>query len=341
MDFSRQSSSEPSPLASQKLNPMQQAALATVLATIFLIFVGGLVRASGAGLGCPDWPRCWGHWWPPSEVSQIDATRYDLTLFNPVKMWTEYVNRLIGVTIGLFVLTTAALSWGYRKTRPVVFYGSLGSVALVVFEGWLGGMVVRSGLKPGMVTLHMFAAVVLVCLLLYVTFRATEERWTTELPEALRGRLLWVGLLLLGCTLVQVVIGSQVREALTHVAETLSLPRSEWIDEIGWLDHVHRSFSWVILLAGVYLAWIVFRRETPPLLRKLCFGTLAIMLAQIFFGVLLVYGGMPWPMQLLHTGTSAVLVCAECLLLLQLRNPRKNPLATTPPLSADHPAFSP
>jgi heme A synthase len=97
----------------------------------------------------------------------------------------------------------------------------------------------------------------------------------------------------------------------------------------------------VILLAGVYLAWIVFRRETPPLLRKLCFGTLAIILAQIFFGVLLVYGGMPWPMQLLHTGTSAVLVCAECLLLLQLRNPRKNPLATPPPLSADHPAFSP
>ena len=341
MGFSRQNSSESSPLAPQKFNPFQRAAIATVLATIFLIFVGGLVRASGAGLGCPDWPHCWGHWWPPSDVSQIDPTRYDLALFNPVKMWTEYVNRLIGVTIGLFVLVTAALSWNYRKTCPVVFYGSLGSVALVLFEGWLGGMVVRSGLKPGMVTLHLFAAMVLVSLLLYVTFQATEERWSAELPEALRTRLLRVGILLFGCTLVQIVIGSQVREALAHVAETLSLPRAQWIDEVGWLDHVHRSFSWVILLAGVYLAWIVFRRKTPPLLRKLCFGTLAIMLAQIFFGVLLVYGGMPWPMQLLHTGTSAVLVCAECLLLLQLRNPRKNPLATTPPLSADHPAFSP
>ena len=337
----RQNFSGPSPLASQTLNPFQRAALATVLATIFLIFVGGLVRASGAGLGCPDWPRCWGHWWPPSEVSQIDDTRYDLALFNPVKMWTEYVNRLIGVTIGLFVLTTAVLSWSYRKTRPLVFYGSLGSVALVLFEGWLGGMVVRSGLKPGMVTLHMFAAIVLVSLLLYVTFQATEEHWTAKLPEALRTRLLKAGILLFGGTLVQIVVGSQVREALAHVAEIPSLPRAQWIDKVGWLDHVHRSFSWVILFAGVYLAWVVFWQETPPLLRKLCFGTLTIILTQILFGVVLVYGEVPWPMQLLHTGTSAVLVCAECLLLLQLRNPRKNPLATTPPLSADHPAFSP
>jgi len=327
MSSLRQNSFGASPPIPQKLNPFQRAATATVLATIFLIFVGGLVRASGAGLGCPDWPRCWGHWWPPSDVSEIDALRYDLALFNPVKMWTEYINRLIGVTIGLFVLTTAALSWGYRKTRPVVFYGSLGSVGLVLFEGWLGGMVVRSGLKPGMVTLHMFAAVVLVSLLLYVTFRATEERWVTELPEHLRRRLLWVAVLLFGGTLAQIVIGSQVREALAHVAETLALPRTAWIDEIGWLDHVHRSFSWVILLAGAYFAWVVFRQDTPPLLRKLCLGTLAIMLAQILFGIVLVYGGMPWPMQLLHTGTSAVLVCAECLLLLQLRSPKKKPLA--------------
>ena len=73
---------------SMKLNAFQKTAIGTVFATIFLIFIGGLVRASGAGLGCPDWPRCFGTWVPPTNLSDLPP-QFDPNQFNVVKTWTE------------------------------------------------------------------------------------------------------------------------------------------------------------------------------------------------------------------------------------------------------------
>ncbi|MDA0748585.1 MAG: COX15/CtaA family protein, partial [bacterium] len=152
------------------MNAFQKTAITTVIAVLILIAVGSLVRVSGAGLGCPDWPRCWGCWLPPSGPGEIDPAYLaerglDIKDFNPVKMWIEYTNRMVGVTIGLLVFATFLRALPYRKTRPEIFWGSLAAVLLVGFEGWLGGQVVRSGLKPGMITLHMVGAVVLLCVL--------------------------------------------------------------------------------------------------------------------------------------------------------------------------------
>src|SRR5262245_59139243 len=69
----------------------QRLALWTTATTYFLILVGGLVRASGAGLGCPDWPRCFGAWVPPASAAELPP-QFDASLFNPTLMWTEYLN---------------------------------------------------------------------------------------------------------------------------------------------------------------------------------------------------------------------------------------------------------
>src|SRR5690625_6952131 len=78
-----------------KLNLFQKSAIITVISTVGVILMGSLVRASGAGLGCPDWPRCFGMWIPPMTAAELPP-QYDATLFNPLHTWLEYINRLTG-----------------------------------------------------------------------------------------------------------------------------------------------------------------------------------------------------------------------------------------------------
>ncbi|MBE0437342.1 MAG: COX15/CtaA family protein, partial [Methylomicrobium sp.] len=128
----------------------------TIFAVYFLILVGGIVRASGAGMGCPDWPTCFGKLIPPTDVSQLPpdyktiyAERgYQNTDFNPVKTWTEYLNRLTGASIGILILLTAWSSRIYLKSDKTVFYLCLAVVFIVGFQAWLGSVVVASNLKP-------------------------------------------------------------------------------------------------------------------------------------------------------------------------------------------------
>ena len=96
----------------------------TVAAVYFLILVGGFVRASGSGMGCPDWPQCFGSWIPPLNESQLPAdyqeiygASYGDTRFNPVKTWIEYVNRLVGVAIGILIIVTFLSSLSLARAR--------------------------------------------------------------------------------------------------------------------------------------------------------------------------------------------------------------------------------
>src|SRR5919109_1152360 len=91
------------------LSSFQRLALWTTATTYFLILVGGLVRASGAGLGCPDWPRCFGSWIPPLSAAELPPA-FDRAQFNPVLMWTEYLNRLLGVSVGIFIFATLVVA---------------------------------------------------------------------------------------------------------------------------------------------------------------------------------------------------------------------------------------
>ena len=104
------------------MNFFQKTALAALLATIFLIYVGAIVRATGSGLGCPDWPKCWGELIPPTSLDQVDFDKLNIEKFqkknpsitrerlaaefNPVHVWVEFINRLVSLPVGLFTLST-------------------------------------------------------------------------------------------------------------------------------------------------------------------------------------------------------------------------------------------
>jgi cytochrome c oxidase assembly protein subunit 15 len=300
------------------MNIFQKTALAALLATILLIFVGAIVRVSGSGLGCPDWPRCWGALWPPSSVEEVDFEKIDLEKFrrkdaditieklkaefNPVHVWVEYINRLTSFPVGLFSLATFFLGLGFRKRRPSVFVGSLLAFLLVATNAALGAMVVRSGLKPGIITLHMALAMILLCVLVFVIHRGGEVRPKVYLPG---GRSIWwIVLILFALSVGEGVMGSQVRELTDRLAlENKDIPRAAWHEtlESSTAYLVHRSFSWVISgqMAGACR-------------RAICI----IVLAQMGLGILMSHVTVHPVVQVLHIGLSALLVIALFWLLL-------------------------
>ena len=305
------------------MNAFQKTAITTLIAILLLIGVGSLVRVSGAGLGCPDWPRCWGCWFPPSSIDNIDRAYLaerglNIEDFNPIKMWIEYINRLIGMIIGLLVIATFLRAIPYRKTHPAIFYGSLIAVFLVGFEGWLGGQVVQSGLKPGMITLHMAGAMVLLCLLLYVTFRAVDIRLPVTLPTPKVLARLSALLFIIVC--LQMLLGTQVREAIDpYIKNSEGVARSAWIANIGLMDHIHRSFTWVVIAVATYLVYIIRKNAIGGLLKVSSYLAFALILFQAATGIALAYGGLPRVFQVLHLVTAALLICAVYTLWLTLR----------------------
>ncbi len=120
--------------------------LITIIATLVVILAGGVVRSTGSGMGCPDWPKCFDRWVPPTNVSELPPNYneiykhrgYESTEFNAVKTWTEYVNRLLGALTGLLMILTAYSSVSLYKENKRVFWISVLSVLLVGFQGWLG-----------------------------------------------------------------------------------------------------------------------------------------------------------------------------------------------------------
>lgn len=298
------------------LNAYQKTALVTIAATFFLIMVGGLVRAAGAGLGCPDWPHCFGSWIPPTSADQLVGTKWDPAKFNVYQTWLEYINRLIGVTIGLLIILTAVRSIHYRKSKPLVFYGSIFAVLLVAFQGWLGGVVVKSELEAWIITAHMLTAMALVCLLIFLTYLASMEQLAITLPKTIRTEYLALAYVLLVVLIVQLALGTQVREGIDIAMASAPDSRSEWLATVGTVHEVHRSFSWIVLIVAAALMARAIKLDPPFPIRTLPKAIFVLVIAQILFGIGLAYLALPPPLQVLHLLFANLLIASTFVLIL-------------------------
>jgi cytochrome c oxidase assembly protein subunit 15 len=294
----------------QAASHFRRLGIVTIFAVYLVILAGGIVRASGAGMGCPDWPTCFGQWVPPTDESQLPANYhqiyaergYENTQFNPVKTWTEYSNRLVGVTTGFLILLTVWSSRIYLKSDKTIFYLALGTLFLVGFQGWLGSAVVASNLKPLMITLHMLLALFIVALLIYTIARSQRETLAqidiTLLPEKFKTVLVAAMIM----TLLQVAMGTQVREAVDFISHNHAyIERQYWRDDFPIIFYIHRSFSSIILFTNLWLAWKIFRSvdKTSLLLRiGLCLSALVV--TAILAGISLDRLGMPPVAQPIH-----------------------------------------
>jgi len=282
-------------IAEPKLTALRLArsvsGIALVL-TFIVILAGSIVRMTGSGMGCPDWPKCFGYLVPPTSLAQVmhdESVSYesgqmvlvndtlwvaehhiqpglwhrdewkkyphhDYAIFNPFHTWVEYINRLVTVLYGIPVLLLLPLSWViFRKTRnrAPLLAAALINVT-VLYEAWLGKMVVEGVLEKGSVTLHMAGSLALIGLLTWYRFVLLAKPKSDEhYSNPMKGVMVLIWLL----SLLQIFMGAQVREATDDIA-MIQADRSVWMEMMPTVFLIHRSMSWLLLLvavgAGVY-----------------------------------------------------------------------------------------
>ena len=116
--------------------------LVSTVLTYILIFIGGMVRVAGAGMGCPDWPKCFGRWIPPTSLDQL-PNYIDPAKFNIVLAWIEYGNRLFGALVGLSISITLYLGLKYCSHLSRIKWPLISAFCLTLFQGWLGSVLVK------------------------------------------------------------------------------------------------------------------------------------------------------------------------------------------------------
>ncbi|MGY3088794.1 cytochrome c oxidase assembly protein subunit 15 [Hymenobacter sp. UYAg731] len=353
----------------------------TVVSVYLLILVGGIVRSTGSGMGCPDWPKCFGSWVPPTEASQLPAnykeiytaqrvaknqklartlqqmgfaqvagsifahpTQYIETDFNPVKTWIEYVNRLLGALIGVFVFLTVVFALPYWRRDRTVFWLAFASFLLTGVQGYLGSLVVSTNLLPVMVTVHMALALVIVALLLYAVDRAKsgmvqtvegafatgaemDKPLTMQRPAATLQMWIWAALLL---TFWQIVLGTQVREQVDIVSAAAGyVGRETWVSKLGSVFSIHRTMSAAVLLLNVYVGYELWQ-SAQQRLRNLVTATLALIGLEIIAGFVLALFALPAIVQPVHLTLATVLFGVQFLALLAVARARKSPETIAP-----------
>lgn len=318
----------------QSLSRYRRVALITLAAVYFLILVGASVRASGAGMGCPDWPTCFGQWIPPTNESQLPSNYQEIyaelgyadTRFNVVKTWTEYTNRLVGVTIGILIFLTALYSWPLRQVNHLIFNASAAAFLMVGFQGWLGAKVVSSNLQPGMITIHMLVALAIVGTLMYALAEARKGIMATQPIVGIDPRFEKWLYIVLAMTILQVAMGTQVREMTDFIREAQGEElRSSWIEAMPWFFFVHRSFSALVLFANLWLARLLVNSlGWQHILTRLTFGMIAIICLAVLTGATLGHLGMPAFVQPTHLLAASLLFGLQFMIWMSYRHSKSS-----------------
>lgn len=265
----------------------------TIIFLFLVIIAGGVVRSTGSGMGCPDWPKCFNRIIPPTHVSQLpegyeqqyiegrekknqrfaniveffgsketaDKIRHDESIlvheeFNAAKTWTEYINRLVGVIVGFALLFSAIFSFTYIKSKPSIFLWSVLNVFVVVLQAWLGSIVVSTNLMPWIITVHMLLALLIVAISIYTFYVATTLRNKKILVNSSSKGLKALAFVSLILTVVQVVYGTEIREVVDHL-NAEGVARSNWIASMGTEYDIHRVLAYVLLVVTLVFFFLV------------------------------------------------------------------------------------
>ncbi len=308
----------------------------TLIAVYLVILAGGIVRASGAGMGCPDWPKCFGQWIPPTSESQLPADYHQIyagrgyadTSFNAVKTWTEYGNRLIGASTGLLVFLTLLASRHYRKSDPAVFNLSLAVFALIGFQAWLGARVVANHLNPWVITAHMLMAFTIVILLIYAIARSQKGELASIDVSRLPARFKTVLQVALGLSLLQIAMGTQIRQAMDPLIFQQLVhgdggDRSLWRESFPIIFYIHRSFSSIILFTNLWLVWKIYCTiDRASLLFRFALVLAGLVVTAILTGVSLDRLGFPAVVQPVHLLMANLIFGTQFFVLLVYRYAR-------------------
>ncbi|HYK77792.1 MAG TPA: COX15/CtaA family protein [Daejeonella sp.] len=331
--------------------------LITIITLFVLILAGGVVRSSGSGMGCPDWPKCFDKYIPPTNASELPANyrekyvekrvaknqrfahmldvlgygkmaeriRNDESIlkaeeFNALNTWIEYINRLVGVVFGFLLIACFIYSFTYFRLSKSIFFLSLLNLFLVGFQGWLGSIVVSTNLMPWLITLHMLLAIAIlaICIATYFKARILRDRHLlTSTPTKYVKIWAMVAMLL---TVVQILLGTTVREQVDALAVAMNnLNRSEWVSNLGITFDIHRDLAILVLIVNIVLFVMVRARYVMKGHQfKYVLAVLILIGLQILSGIILSYLALPPVAQTTHLVLACILFGAQYYLMLLL-----------------------
>jgi len=334
----------------------------TLIALYALILIGGLVRATGSGMGCPDWPKCFGKLVPPTSVEQLpenyleqyvakrkvknerianfmaaigfpevhdqivaEAAVYKGEEFNAVKTWIEYINRLAGALIGLFVALAFVFSFRIGKQYPGVVAASGLALLLTFIQAFLGSIVVSTNLIPATITMHMLFSLLMVGALVYCIVKVRAHQFAGAFNHRAITNVVWFNLVF---GLIQIVLGTQVREDVdvlkANPVETYTL-----IERLLVMSHnleLHRLLSFGVVISTIVLYIKFSAIQSHSIVKFAVKLTVWIVVMSMFTGILLYSFNIPAFAQPIHLTLGTLLSGAHLLILMVIwHSPKELP----------------
>ncbi len=302
------------------MSNIKRWALATFILCFLVIIAGGVVRTTQSGMGCPDWPKCFGKWIPPTNASELPADfekylrKQDIDhTFNALHTWIEYINRLLGVLLGFFGLVQFAMLFFKRKEFNKPYKLAIAFLVTVILTGLFGAIVVKLNLAHASISVHLLFAIILVQIQLALLLSLNKKLLTIHVNNKVR-QSLFIFLILLFC---QTVLGTMVRMYVDDVSKTLHYEQREtWLAATPVAFLIHRSFSWLILAGALFLAWHC--RNMQAIKNKI-FVLASIILLSMITGIVLFYANMPAAAQPVHLLLAALALTQTVAVLLQIK----------------------
>jgi len=329
------------------------------LISVYVIFLAGsVVRMTGSGMGCPDWPKCFGYYIPPTSEAQITwqpntdykkgmiiikdetlyvaqkdvktyltfatnnwkkYTKHSYAKFNKYHTWTEYINRLSSAVAGIFFVFLVLSAGKYWKERKEITILAFLSFFLMLVEAWMGKVVIDSNLKPTIITIHMIGGLLIIALLLRLRFIVSEPNMSAQDIKPHKYHSLFSKLLILSA------IFSLIQIAMgTQVRQFID----EQVKEFGFdnksLSLLNPSFkfyfhrSFTIAIVLVNL-WMFYLNQLKNLGYKLVNWIVFLIFLETITGMLMYYAEIPMGTQAIHLLAGAILFGLQFYLWLQSR----------------------
>ena len=323
----------------------------SVILVYLVIAAGATVRMTGSGMGCPDWPKCFGYIIPPSDRSQLDwkkrhnykkgqiiivneslyvaindftstkiynsqnwmaYTKHEYSIFNSIHTWVEFLNRLLGAVAGFVTLLLFITSiFKFKKD----YLKTLFSFFLILgmgFQAWLGKLVVDSNLIPFKISTHMGMALLIIFLLVFLLERENQSK--IDFPKKKSFKILILLSLIL--TVFQIGFGVQVREFVDIQTDYLGLEnKSNWLLKAPILFYIHRSFSLVVLALNSFLGIKLLKNGTIPLVFKCIILFIGL---EILTGIMMYYFHFPFSTQPIHLLLASLLFGAQSFFMIRI-----------------------
>jgi len=325
----------------------RKAGWITCFSIFLLVLFGGIVRATGSGMGCPDWPKCFGKYIPPTHLDQLpenyenyflekrlkkvskyvkllkaiglnkqaDAIANDPKIAEPEAFsvsstWIEYLNRLFGALTGLFALATFVLSFQFIKKKTKIFICTFIGIIVILFNAWLGSIVVATNLLPGVVTLHYLAAFLAVGLFMWPLTNGLNGFGVTKK---------WP-LLIITCfvlILIQTVTGTWSREVADGLIKSNNLITKDAtfnIHAMGIIFTIHRYLA--LLILGIFI--YIYYKNKMTAQKKQIFWICILIISQIIAGSINIWFILPPIAQTYHIFAGGIILGIAMHLSIQI-----------------------